>query len=93
VEGHELACIKGATKFLARSQAAWLIEISGEPDDSGSAAHNVFKILHDQGYSAWRLDSTKLRKRRPGDKSTNYFFLKENHIDTLNKSELEILST
>jgi FkbM family methyltransferase len=93
VEGHELACIKGATKFLARSQAAWLIEISGEPDDSGSAAHNVFKILHDQGYSTWLLDSTKLRKRRPGDKSTNYFFLKENHIDTLNKSELEILST
>ena len=43
VEGHELACIKGAAKFLARSQAAWLIEVSGEPDDTDSTAHHVFK--------------------------------------------------
>ena len=93
VEGHELACIKGAAKFLARSQPAWLIEVSGEPDNTDSAAYSVFKILHDRGYSAWWYDGGKLRKRRPGDKSTNYFFLKDNHIDILNKSELEVLST
>jgi len=93
VEGHEMACIKGASKFLARSQPAWLIEVSGEPDDTDSAAHSVFKILHDHGYSAWWYDGSKLRKRRPGDKSTNYFFLKDDHIDILNKSELEVLST
>ena len=93
VEGHELACIKGAAKFLARSQPAWLIEVSGEPDDANSAAHSVFKILHNHGYSAWWYDGSKLIKRRPGDKSTNYFFLKDNHIDTLKKSELEVLLT
>ena len=93
VEGHELACIKGAAKFLARSQPVWLIEVSGEPDDTDSAAHHVFKILHDQGYSAWWYDGGKLIKRRPGEKSTNYFFLKDNHIDILKKSELEVLST
>ena len=93
VEGHELACIKGATKFLARSRPAWLIEVSGEPDNTASAAHDVFKMLHDQGYSAWWYDSGKLRKRRPGDKSTNYFFLTDNHIDILKKSDLEMLST
>ncbi len=93
VEGHELACIKGAAKFLAWSQPAWLIEVSGEPDDNDSAAHSVFKILCDQGYFAWWFDGSKLRKRRPGDKSTNYFFLKDSHIDILNKSELEVLST
>ncbi len=93
VEGHELACIKGAARFLVRSQPAWLIEVSGEPDDTDSAAHNVFKILCDRGYSAWWYDGSKLRKRHSGDKSTNYFFLKENHIDILNKSELELLST
>jgi FkbM family methyltransferase len=92
VEGHELACIKGATKFLARSQPAWLIEVSGEPDDTNSAAHSVFKILRDRGYFAWWYDGGKLRKRRPGDKSTNYFFLTDNHINILNKSDLEILS-
>lgn len=93
VEGHEPACIKGAQKFLTQSQAAWLIEVSGNPDDAVSAAQNVFKILQDRGYSAWWYHAGKLRKRRPGDKSTNYFFLKENHIDILNKNELERLST
>ena len=93
VEGHELACIKGAAKFLARSKAAWLIEVSGEPDDTASAAHNVFEILQNWGYSAWWYDGSKLRKRCPGDKSTNYFFLKDNHIDILKESELELLST
>jgi len=92
VEGHEPACIKGAARFLARSQAAWLIEVSGEPDDTDSAAHHVFQILHDHGYSAWWYDGSKLRKRRPGDKSTNYFFLKDNHINVLKNSELEIVS-
>ena len=93
VEGYEPACIKGAVKFLARSQSAWLIEVSGDPDDTNSAAHSVFKTLHDHSYSAWWYDGSKLIKRRPSDKSTNYFFLKDNHVDILNKSELEVLST
>ena len=93
VEGHELACIKGAAKFLAQSKVAWLIEVSGEPDDMYSAAHCVFKILTNQDYSAWWYDGTKLRERCPRDKSTNYFFLKDNHIDILDKSEIELLST
>jgi FkbM family methyltransferase len=83
VEGHEPACIKGAAKFLAQSQAAWLIEVSGEPDNENSAAYHVFEIFRDQGYSAWWYDGSKLKKRRPGNKSTNYFFLKDNHIDIL----------
>jgi FkbM family methyltransferase len=93
VEGHELACIKGAAKFLTQSQAAWLIEVSGEPGDRDSAAYSVFKLLQNQDYFAWWYDGDKLRKYSPGDNSTNYFFLKENHIDTLKESELELLST
>jgi FkbM family methyltransferase len=93
VEGHESACIKGAAKFLTQSQAAWLIEISGEPDETDSAAHNVFKTFHNQGYSAWWYNGSKLKRRKPGDKSPNYFFLKDNHIDILKKSELELMST
>jgi FkbM family methyltransferase len=83
VEGHEPACIRGAAKFLAQSQAAWLIEISGEPDDTDSAAHYVFEIFHDRGYSSWWYDGSKLKRRRPGDKSTNCFFLRDNHVSIL----------
>lgn len=90
VEGHELACLKGAAKFLSQSKAAWLVEISGEPDDTDSAAHSVFKMLCNQGYSAWWYDGSKLRKRQPGDKSTNYFFLKDNHIDILKNVFIEL---
>jgi hypothetical protein len=93
VERHELACIKGAAKFLAQSHAAWLIEVSGEPDDMDSAAYSAFKLLQNQDYFVWWYDGDKLIKYRPGDRNTNYFFLKENHIDILNKSELELLST
>jgi FkbM family methyltransferase len=88
VEGHEPACIKGAAKFLAQSQAAWLIEISGEPDDPDSAAQNVFKTFHDHDYSEWWYDGGKLKRRHPGDKSTNYFFLREKHINIVNKLKL-----
>ena len=90
VEGHELACLKGAAKFLSQSKAAWLVEISGEPDDTDSAAHHVFQIFCDQGYSAWWYDGSKLRKRQPGDKSTNYFFLKDNHINILKNVFIEL---
>lgn len=93
VEGHELACVKGALKFLVQSQAACLIEVTGEPDDTNSTAHNLFKTLHDLDYSPWWYDGRKLIKRRSRDKSINYFFLKDNHIDILNNSELEIVST
>lgn len=93
VEGHELACLKGARKFLAHSQPAWLIEVSGEPDDADSAAHRVFEILFNDGYSAWWFDGTRLRKRCPCDKSVNYFFLKDAHINILKNSELKLLLT
>lgn len=91
VEGHELACINGAKKFLAESQPAWLIEVSGDPEDTDSAAQVVFKILYDKGYIAWWLDGGKLRKRCIGDKSTNYFFLKDNHIKILKKTNLKLV--
>jgi FkbM family methyltransferase len=83
VEGHELPCIQGARNFLAQSKAAWLIEVSQDPDSADSAAHRLFEILSNTDYTAWWFDGSKLRKRRPGDRSTNYFFLKEAHIDAV----------
>lgn len=83
VEGHELPCIKGARNFLARSQAAWLIEVSRDPDSADSTAHRLFEILSNTGYIAWWFDGTELKKRQPGDRSTNYFFLKEEHISAV----------
>ncbi|MCK5472518.1 MAG: FkbM family methyltransferase, partial [Planctomycetes bacterium] len=92
VEGHELACIKGAQELLARYQPIWLIEVSDDPDNSESSAHILFQQLAKNGYSAWWFDGTTLRKRGVGDKSINYFFLKDNHIGILKERAPKLLS-
>jgi FkbM family methyltransferase len=91
VEGHELACIKGAKEFLAQSQPAWFIEVSGDPDNTNSAACRVFEMLYDKGYTAWWFDGGELRKRSFGDRSTNYFFLTDNHMKALKESAPKLL--
>ncbi|MCH7664251.1 MAG: FkbM family methyltransferase [Chloroflexi bacterium] len=75
VEGHETNCIKGGINTINKSKPAWLIEISGDPDDLDSTAHETFKLLSGKGYEAYWFDGKSLRRRCPGDKSINYFFL------------------
>jgi FkbM family methyltransferase len=80
VEDHELACLSGAKMVLNSHGPAWLVEVSGDPDESGTRAMHVFRIFQELSYVSWWFDGRKLVKRRPGDLSTNYFFLKEAHI-------------
>lgn len=93
VEGHELACLKGAQKFLTQSRPAWLIEVSGTPEEKDSAAYRVFEMLSNNGYVVWWFDGIRIRKRVAGDKSTNYFFLGDNHINFLKDREPDLVLT
>lgn len=88
VEGHELAVIKGAQAVIRRSEPAWHIEISSDPDTDRSEAWELFRILQGHSYSAWRFDGENLLKRSKGDTSINYFFLKEKHLNLLRGSAL-----
>jgi FkbM family methyltransferase len=83
VEGHELACLSGAQMVLNSHCPAWLVEVWGDPDESGTGAMQVFGIFQGLSYVSWWFDGHKLVKRRAGDRSTNYFFLKEAHIAQL----------
>ncbi len=83
VEGHELKCIKGAINIMRDSRPAWLIEFSEDPDDTGSPAYESFRILKREGYEALWFDGKNLQIRKVGDRSTNYFFLSEKHLQTL----------
>lgn len=83
VEGHELAAILGAGATIRMSHPAWLIEIEGNPDDHGSAAHELFGLLSLEGYQTYWYDHKKLRLRQPGDESINYFFLTDQHCQRL----------
>jgi FkbM family methyltransferase len=80
VEGHELACLRGAEMILREVKPAWLIEISGSPDQKSSKASEVFQILAESGYLAFWFDGRHLRQRERGDRSVNYFFLTRRHL-------------
>jgi FkbM family methyltransferase len=88
VEGHERSCLRGASELLKTSRAAWLIEISGSPDQRDSAAAEVFALMASHGYEAYWFDGRHLNHRRPGDRSVNYFFLTRSHIERLPSSLL-----
>lgn len=90
-EGHEPQCIKGATSIIKNSKPAWLVESSGDPDDSTSTVHQTFKLLNEEGYEAFWFDGTNLNKRHSGDRSVNYFFLLPKHLRALQEQGFPIL--
>lgn len=80
VEGHELAGLRGAEMILRKVKPAWLIEISGSPDDPTSNAAEVFRMLGESGYFPFWFDGRHLRQRERGERSVNYFFLTKRHL-------------
>jgi FkbM family methyltransferase len=92
VDGHELAVITGAKGVLDARSAAWLVEVAGNPDDRDTAAWEVFRRFEDQGYAGWWFNGTLLLPRRRGDSSTNYFFLRSDHIDMVRRTAPTLLN-
>ena len=93
VEGHELACLSGAEMVLGSHGAAWLVEVWGDPDEPGTKAIQVFRIFERLSYVSWWFDGHRLVKRRRGERSTNYFFLKEAHTAVLRDKAPHLFET
>jgi FkbM family methyltransferase len=83
VEAHELAVLRGAETVLRRHRPAWLMEVSGDPDDPETNAAEVVELLRAEGYGAYRFDGRRVRPRAPGDRAVNYFFLRPEHLGRL----------
>ena len=83
VEGHEAEALEGAARTIERDKPALCIEVTGDPDATGSPSHGVVSSLVRLGYEAYWLDGGRLRSRLPGDRSVNYFFLTEAHRSRL----------
>jgi FkbM family methyltransferase len=83
VEGHERAVLRGAETILRQHRPAWMIEISGDPEDPGSAAAEVIAVMHAGGYEIFWFDGRRLRPRGQGDRAVNYFFLRPAHVGRL----------
>lgn len=89
VEGHELKCLQGGKYFIERFHPVWLMEISGDLDESGSPAHQVVEIMKSHGYTVYVLtDDLCLRERETGEQRVNYFMLTEEHITALQQDNL-----
>jgi FkbM family methyltransferase len=72
VEAHELNVLRGAREILRVHRPAWLMEVSGNPDDADSSAAEVVRIMARSGYRMYFID----RERR----TPNYFFLRPEHV-------------
>ena len=91
VEGYELACLMGAGTVLGSHSPAWLMEVSGNPDDRGSNAWKTFQLFEAHAYTPWWFDRQRLMPRSRGDQSTNYFFLREEHLSNLREKAPDLL--
>ena len=80
VEGHELRAVKGAVGVISRDKPALLIEVTGDPDQGGSAACELFALLSGLGYRAFTWEEGKLQPRSPGCRSGDYVFLLAAHL-------------
>jgi FkbM family methyltransferase len=83
VEGHELNALRGAEELVRRCHPAWLMELSGSPDNPASAAAEVVARMRTVGYEIYRFDGRKLRPRMRGHRAVNYFFLRPEHLGRL----------
>jgi FkbM family methyltransferase len=90
VEGHELELIKGSCETIKAQKAAWLIEVTrtSDPDIDGTNSYQIFQALGTHGYTPWWLDGNRLRRRKKGDHTLNYFFLLPQHLSILKSSRL-----
>jgi FkbM family methyltransferase len=79
VEGHELSVLQGATEVLRLHRPAWLVEVSGDPDDADSSAAELVRLMALAGYRVFHLDGQRPRPRVSGDRAVNYFFLRPEH--------------
>ena len=68
--------VRGAGKLLERCAPAWLMEVTGDLEDSYAPANELLKSLGERGYSVYRMKNGKLLRYCQGDKSINYFFLR-----------------
>ncbi len=90
VEGHELKCVKGASEFLKKSRPAWLIEVSEDLDDPESSAFQLEAFMERFNYKTFLYKNGALHLKKEGDKSLNYFFLQDFHLQKLDQSSINV---
>jgi FkbM family methyltransferase len=79
-EGHELGCIRGMLRLLSRCYPALCVEVSFDLDDPGSDGSLLERELQEHHYRAYLWTGESFRLRRKSERTTNYFFLRDEHL-------------
>jgi hypothetical protein len=56
-----------------------MIEITGNPAIAGSPAHEVIRLMQENGYKQYWFDGNRLHSTIRQGTVTNYFFLRDEH--------------
>ena len=83
VEAHELYVLRGASQILRVHRPAWLIEVSGNPDDPNSSAFELLRLMKNAGYQAYLLEEGENGPQSAAKRSGNCFFLRPEHVRRL----------
>ena len=83
VEAHELYVLRGAEQILRVHRPAWLVEVSGNPDDSNSSAFELLRLMKSAGYQAYLLEEGENGPQAAVKCSGNCFFLRPEHVRRL----------
>ena len=78
IEGHEVACLQGASRFLRSTPAAWLMEVAAA-ERPGSQSE-AFDIMRSFGYTPWTLEGNSLVACRTARKTSDVFFFLPSHL-------------
>lgn len=65
VEGHEVACVKGALNLINRCHPRWMVEVSNA---------ETFELFRSLGYKVFYYEESGFRPFSPGQRCANYFF-------------------
>jgi FkbM family methyltransferase len=68
VEGHELACLRGATRVVERFRPPWYMEVTRDKAE-------IFRLFTQWGYVAFVVDDGELKAADPGTRSMNFLFV------------------
>lgn len=85
VEGHELACLRGAIATIRRSMPALLVEINRDGSGLPAEGQAVIDTLCAEGYDPWTFDRDHGQLRPWDEKAApvNVWFLQPSHLSRI----------
>lgn len=88
VEGHEYNVILGGLNMIETFEPSILLELNDNFNIKGTRSFKTVNMLLELGYIIMSFDGKKLHKIENNINGVNYFFLKDQHVQLLQESNV-----